>query len=230
MISAGFLSLELAEAAVARLTTKVFVSYGSSELGTPLMLSHFKAKDDLHWLTLDAGRTVQIIDVNGNECAIDQEGELRILTTDIDCTSYIDDEETSLKAFRNGFFYPGDVAIRRSDGRIRILGRTADVLNVQGRKIAVAPLEDTIQRYLRVEEVCLFSGLNDDGTEELVIAVQSDRELSRSQLDALMPKLPPFQRVRFSLWKEFPRTETGTRKTRRTVLRKLVFAKKNQLL
>jgi acyl-coenzyme A synthetase/AMP-(fatty) acid ligase len=227
-ITAGFLPLELAEQAVRQLTRNVFVSYGSSELGIPLMVSHFKAKDDLYWLAPVSGQLIQIVDDDGNECATGQEGELRVRPTEIDCTSYVDDEEATSQVFRDGFFYPGDMAIRRPDGRIRILGRTGDVLNVQGIKIAAAPLEFAIQRELRVDEVCLFSRLDGDGNEELAVAIQSDQPLSRSQLDAVVRMLPPFPRVRFAMRKEFPRTETGTRKTQRTILRKLIFAEEKR--
>jgi acyl-coenzyme A synthetase/AMP-(fatty) acid ligase len=115
--------------------------------------------------------------------------------------------------------------VRRVDGRVCILGRTADVLNVQGTKVAVAPLELEFQRMLGVDEVCLFSGLNEAGQDELVIAVQSDKEVSRSSIDTIARKFPSFERIRVAVFKEFPRTVTGTQKTQRTVLRKFVFPK-----
>src|SRR5262249_45825276 len=155
-----------------------------------------------------------------NECP---EGELRIPLTDIDCNSYLDDEEASAKVFRNGFFYPGDIAVRRADGRIRILGRVDDVVNVQGRKFAVTPIEHEIQQMLGVDEVCLFSGLNAAGNEELAVAIQSNRQLSRSEVEVVVRRCAPFETVRVMVFNEFPRTETETRKTRRSVLKKLVF-------
>src|SRR5262249_54237625 len=142
---------------------------------------------------------------------------------DLDCTSYLDDEETSATVFRYGFFYPGDMALRRSDGRIRILGRVDDVLNVQGKKYPVAPIEQVIQQELGVDEVCVFSGLNAAGNEELAVAIESSRQLSRSELEAVTRQCAPFELIRVTVFKEFPREETGTRKTRRSVLRKLVF-------
>jgi acyl-coenzyme A synthetase/AMP-(fatty) acid ligase len=196
------------------------ITYGSSEMGATLLLSRFTATHDMHWLTPGDGRTIQIVDERGNECP---EGELRIPLTDIDCTSYLDDPEASAKVFRNGFFYPGDMAVRRADGRIRILGRVDDVVNVQGRKFAVTPIEHEIQQLLGVDEVCLFSGLNATGNEELAVAIQSSRQLSRSEVEAVVRRCAPFKTVRVTVFNEFPRTETETRKTRRSVLKKLVF-------
>jgi acyl-coenzyme A synthetase/AMP-(fatty) acid ligase len=224
-ISAGFLSIMLAEAAITRLTKRLGVTYGASELGAPPLLSRFAATNDMHWLSAAEDRVIQIVDEMGNECS---EGELRILLADIDCRSYLDDEKTSVKVFRAGYFYPGDMAVRRADGRIRILGRVDDVLNVQGRKHAVAPIEHAIQHQLGVDEVCVFSGLNATGHEELGIVIQSSRQLSRSELDSITRWFPSFSRVRFMVLNEFPRTDTGTQKTRRSMLRKLVFGETPQ--
>jgi acyl-coenzyme A synthetase/AMP-(fatty) acid ligase len=221
LVSLGFLPAALAEEAMRCVTKRLGNSYGSTELATPAMLSRRTTADEIYWLEPGPGRTVQVIDEDGVECTAGQEGELRIRLVDIDCASYLDDEEASAKVFREGWFYPGDMAVRRADGRIRILGRTADVLNVRGRKLAVAPLELWIQRALEVEEVCLFSGLNDAGQDQLVVAIQADAQPPKSRLDQVASRFSAFEKVRFAFFKEFPRTET--RKVRRTVLRRLVF-------
>jgi acyl-coenzyme A synthetase/AMP-(fatty) acid ligase len=146
---------------------------------------------------------------------------------DIDCMSYLDDEEASVKVFRDGFFCPGDMAVGRADGRVRILGRTLDVLHLREKKVAAAPMELAIQRALMVDEVCLFSGLNDAGIEELVVVIQTDKVLPKSALDRIVRKLPSIEHVRFVLLKELPRTETGTGKVQRFTLRKLVFPERS---
>jgi len=220
IIGGGFLSDTLAEEVISRVASRLVHTYGASEIGVFPLLSRFTTTGDMHWLIPGDGRTIQIVDERGNECP---EGELRIALTDIDCTSYLDDQEASAKVFRNGFFYPGDMAVRRADGRIRILGRVDDVVNVQGAKIAVAPIEQEIQQLLGVDEVCLFSGLNAAGNEELAVAIQSSRQLSRSEVEVVARRCAPFETVRVTVFDEFPRTETQARKTRRSVLRKLVF-------
>ena len=223
ILMGGFVPLKLVEQAVCDLNLKLRSHYSSTETGGIIMDTHFRTKEDFYWYTPVSGRTVQIVDEFGNECPTGQEGKLRTLLTKIDCGSYLDDEEASAKVFRDGFFYPGDMAVRRADGRIRILGRTDDVVVVQGAKKAVAPIEQAIQNFLRVDEVCLFSGLNDQGHEELVIAIQSDRDLLQSELDTVASKFASFERVRFAILKEFPRAQLGMSKIQRSMLRKLVF-------
>src|SRR5262249_31235756 len=215
------------EEAINRVTRRFVIAYGASEIGTTPLLSRVTITDDIHWLTPDDRRTIQIVDENGNIC---REGELRFLLTEVDCTSYLDDAEASTKVFRNGFFYPGDMAVRRPDGRIRILGRVDGVVNLQGKKYPVAPIERAIQQLLGVDEVCLFSGLNAAGNVELAIAIQSSRQLSRSELEVVARRCAPFETVRITVFNNFPRTETETRETRRSVLRKLVLERHDFLL
>jgi acyl-coenzyme A synthetase/AMP-(fatty) acid ligase len=110
------------------------------------------------------------------------------------------------------------MAVRRQDGRIRILGRVADVVILRGQKRAVAPIEQAIQRDLKVDEVCLFSGLNKRGYEQVVVAIQSNQEIEKMELESVARKFFPLERVRFTIHREFPRTETGMRKIKSSYL------------
>ena len=165
------------------------------------------------------------MDDRGVECPIGEEGELRIELLALDAHAYLDDEETTSRVFRDGFFHPGDLAVRRPDGRIRILGRVSDVLVVRGTKFAVAPVEQEIRAFLGVDEVCVFSGLADDGRDEVVIAVKTERKINDAEQAALRRRFAVFDRVRFAAMPDFPRSEGGFRKTRREALRKLVFGR-----
>lgn len=222
MITSGFLPIDLARTVIRRLTKNIGISYGSTELATPALLSHSSADDELCWLT-PLNRMVRIVDENGDDCPTGREGELHIQLQDTDCGSYLDDPVASARVFRNGFFCPGDMAVGRADGRVRILGRTTDVLQLQGNKVAAAPYEQALQRALKVDEVCLFSGLNRIGEEELAVAIESDRALPQSSVDRITEAFPGFERVRVAYFKEFPRVATGTGKIARKVLRNWIF-------
>jgi acyl-coenzyme A synthetase/AMP-(fatty) acid ligase len=155
-LGAGVVSDWLAQEAIRTFHCNYSVAYASTECGSKLLSSQYKCKDDLHWLSPPQDRTIQIVDQNGKECLIGEQGELRARLENIDGTYYLDDAESSARFFRDGYFYPGDIAVRRGDGRIRILGRAGDVLNVQGDKVPVGPLEQEVKEYLRVDNVCLF--------------------------------------------------------------------------
>lgn len=221
-IAGGFLSLDLAEKATRLISSNISIRYGATEYGW-LLQSHFRDESDLHWLTPARPGIFQIVDANGHENPVGREGELRVRLADVDGSSYLDDDEATAQAFRGGYFYPGDIAVQREDGRIRILGRTADVLNVLGIKVAVAPLEARVQKTLGVSSACLFSGLDDDGKEELVVAIESERAPEKAELDKVSQSFPQFERIRFEVFEKFPRTEAGMHKIKRAELRKLVF-------
>lgn len=223
-VTAGFLPGNQASEVLARLTTALGITYGSTELATPALESRVSSLQDLHWLAPAAGRVVEIVDEQGALCADDVEGQLRIKLTPLDCRAYLNDAEASRKVFRMGYFYPGDMAVRRADGRVRVLGRSADVLNLQGRKISVAPVEQALQDWLGVTAVCIFSGICADGQDEVVVVLETSRQPSAEQFDALRRQLAGFDRVRLVLRAEFPRTTTGTSKVNRKALRRQVFA------
>ena len=222
-VAAGFLPLNVVERVRDTLATDVCNVYGTTELNEPPLRSTSETLADFYWLEPTPGRAIRIADAFGNECSMGEEGELGMVLTDLDCTGYVDDPEATARFFRDGWFCPGDVAVRREDGRIQLRGRATDVLNVEGQKIAAAPIELAIQRELGVSEVCLFSRLAKDGVEELVLAIESDRAPTKAQLEAVAAQCAKFPRVRFVVVKAFPRTPTGTRKTLRAELRKRVF-------
>jgi acyl-coenzyme A synthetase/AMP-(fatty) acid ligase len=215
--------LSLAQRAVARISTWFTVGFSATELGSSAMQSDFHTPDDLLWLTPNRPHRVEIVDEGGAEVGPKVEGFLRFRLDDADSTGYLDDPEATAKAYRDGCFYTGDLAMRREDGRVRILGRADDVLNVKGQKLAVAPIEENLQRGLGVDELCVFLGMAADGVEELVVAIRSKEPLDK---DDVLRRLGPskiFDRVRIEVFPEFPRTQAGLSKIKRTELRRMVF-------
>ena len=222
-VGGGLVPLKTAEQCTQRLTRDLMIYYASTELISVPLQSRFGSAEDLNWFTPSHEGLVQVVDENNRECSIGQEGELRIALTDIDCHCYFDDEETTAKVFRDGFFYPGDLATRRSDGRVRILGRTSDVVIINAQKIAAGPIEQAIQQYLAVADVCLFAGPTKRGEEAVVLVIEFDKNIERSQIEAAVREFVPAKAVRFAIRKKFPRTGTGTRKINRRQLKRVVF-------
>jgi len=219
-VSGGFLPLSLATRVAKHITPKVNALYGSTEV-TALMRARFKTAEDLHWLA-EYRSHYEIVDDEGRAVAPGTEGELRIRLKPFDCHRYLDDEEATAKFFRDGYFYPGDLATRRDDGRIRILGRAEDVINLKGYKVPVAPVEDHIERTLGADTVCIFSEMDDEGENRVVVAVESNGTFTDEKLRSTIRGRPGFEDARFVVLKEFPRAESGMRKVNRRELRRLV--------
>lgn len=222
--SGGFLSFAMARKLTLESYPRISIHYGSTECQS-IAQSQFRTEDDLLWLNVAEDRTVEIVNDRGLQCVPGEEGELRVKVLESDMKSYLDDPDATSRFFRDGYFYPGDIAIWRDDGRIRILGRIADVLNIQGFKVASAPLEEKVQSTLGVDAVCLFSGLNGSGKDELFVAIEADHMPAKANLDEITRRFPQFEGVRFEVLPRFPRTVAGTQKIKRTELRKLLAEK-----
>jgi long-chain acyl-CoA synthetase len=109
-------------------------------------------------------------------------GRLRVSTEDAP-NGYLHDEEASRTFFKNGFFYTGDLAVMRQDGRIALQGRVTDVINYMGHKIWPAPIEDRLRDVLGVSGVCLLSLQNEAGEEELHVVIEASAPIHSGILD-----------------------------------------------
>ena len=221
-VTSGFLSRKSAEQCLTHITTFLTVNYGATEINSSGMYSRITDLDDMHWLEAKDPDRFEIVQEDGTAAEY-EEGELRIHLTDCDCARYEDDSAASAKVFRDGCFYPGDRAIKRADGRIRVIGRNIDAINYNGHKYAAAPLEQDIQSLLGVSNVCILSGLDRRSAEEIIIAIEADRLPEKPKLDALARKMFRLSKVRYAQMKRFPRTETGTHKINRRALRGMLF-------
>lgn len=222
-IMGGFLTRAMAHEVLDRLTDRVGISYSATELGAPVMQHEVDDLDEMHWLKASPGRVLEVVDEEGHLCQAGAEGQLRVRLEPLDCSAYLDDPQTTAKVFREGYFYPGDMAVQRADGRVRVLGRSADVINVRGTKKGAAQIEETIGERLKASAVCLFTGLGADGSTEMVVAVESKHHYDRELLTTAVRDLTEFEQVRIEVLPAFPRNNTGMHKVDRQELRRLVY-------
>ena len=219
----GFLPLRMAQEVLERLADSLTIAYGATELFKRSMESDYRGSDDLQWLSPIKGRVIEIVDDEDRLCPAGTEGHLRVRLTGLDCDAYLDDPQASQQAFRNGCFYPGDMAVRRADGRIRVLGRSVDVLNILGQKFAAAPIEQALQERIGARAVCLFSGIGASGQGEVTAAVETDRPFDEPALREELRRVTRCDEVHITVLARFPRTRTGMAKIDRRALRNLVY-------
>src|SRR5262249_48534232 len=112
---------------------------------------------------------VEIVDDRGRPLPEGTAGWVR-LKSDTMPPGYVDAPETTSRMFRDGWFYPGDVGVL-GGRRLRVMGRGDELLNIGGRKLAPADLETLVSRHLQAADVAVCSLPNDDGIEELYVAL-----------------------------------------------------------
>ncbi len=221
-IVGGALSLELVQGLQRKVARTIVTTYSASEcqmvMGTP-----YRSPEDIHWYRPEPDRTVEVAGEDGRLRADGEEGELRVRLLDADCSSYLDDPEATARFFRDGCFYSGDLAVRRADGRVRILGRVADVLNVGGSKLPVAPLEEKVQQILDVSGVCLFGRINDAGHNELTVAYEAPSPVPKDRMERVAGEFTTFSQIRLVRFDRFPRASEGLQKINRVELRRATF-------
>jgi len=111
------------------------------------------------------------------------------------------------------WFDTGDIARLRSDGGIRIVGRTKDIVIRGGENIPVAEIESLILRHPEVDEVAIV-GLPDERLGERACAVvcSSTTTLTLSQISEFLEGLgtaKQFWPEELVLMTEMPRTPSG---------------------
>ncbi len=219
----GFFSNRLAGDLRKNVSENIVVTYGSSEINSASFEQAYQSVEDLSWITPTGNRIIEIVDEEEQICLTNERGHLRVKLTELDTHEYLDDPAASASAFRDGYFYPGDMAVQREDGRFRILGRMADVVNLGGQKRSVAPIEANLQNILQVDYVCLFSGIDSSGETVIVVAVEAAEPPEKDRINHVGLELSQWGDVRFAYVAPFPRTQSGTSKIDRKRLRELIF-------
>jgi acyl-coenzyme A synthetase/AMP-(fatty) acid ligase len=139
---------------------------------------------------------------------------------------YHRDPARSRGAFADGYFRTGDIARRRSDGRVELIGRMTDIINRGGIKIAPLEIERVFMEHPNVVAT-LVTGVPDPVRGEAVHVFVVPRAGSRLDAENLIAwarekldrsKVP--DRIHFG--DELPMGRTG--KADRVALRSLILA------
>ena len=138
------------------------------------------------------GVEISVVDENGNDVDENTKGSLIIRKPwpGMLLGLWNDDEkynEVYWSKF-SGMYYPGDYAIKDSDGYLWLLGRSDDVLKVAGHRIGTAELESSLVSYQNVAESAVC-GIPDEIKGESIIAFVVLKENVAESRDELLIKL-----------------------------------------
>lgn len=212
VLSAGSaLSPVLGERAREKLSPNIISVYGSTEstIVATSRVEHIAGRPGaVGYVTSDV--RVEAVDEQGRPVRRGEEGLIRVRGP-YNVEGYLGDSAASAKAFRDGWFYPGDIGCIAEDGLLVISGRQKNVINVGGDKIRPEVIEDAIVAFGGFEEVGVFAVPNHFGIEEVWAAVVSRSEIDEAELRAhcarrLLPMFVPARVIRID---ELPRNEMG---------------------
>ncbi|MDZ4375344.1 MAG: class I adenylate-forming enzyme family protein [Phenylobacterium sp.] len=210
VVTGALLPAPIAREARRRISPDIHVIYGSTETGRAMVGPAIHLEETpgaVGWPV--PGVSVELVDAGGAAVPDGEQGEVRI-RSDRNAGRYLDDPEASARAFRDGWFYPGDLARRLPGGLIVIDGRADERMNLGGRKLLPNLLEQALLEHPSVRDAAAFAIPGPDGVEQCWMAVVADANVSR---DALVQRLSGSgvraPSVRFAWAEEIPRNAMG---------------------
>jgi acyl-coenzyme A synthetase/AMP-(fatty) acid ligase len=215
----GLLSRSMIADARARLCSSIVNLYGSTEAGG----TAFSTVDRLMGVEGATGfiapwAEVEIVDEAGKVLPADANGIVRIRTA---CQGAPYPPGADNPSFRNGWFYPGDTGCMTSEGLMVLSGRTSNIINVGGLKLAPEVIEEVVLGHPAVTEAAAFGTMGDSGIEEVCVALVASYPVADSQLAAWCAERGlPLARVFFV--DRLPKTDSG--KIHREQLRRQLLA------
>ena len=122
------------------------------------------------------GVEIRLEDENGNEPALGDEGEIAILVPE---HSRVKETVIGTPAYDpKGWFRPGDVGYRLPDGDLVLTGRVSELINNHGVKVAPSLYEKLARRVLGVADVAAFGVPNNEGSENVALAIVDKMTIS----------------------------------------------------
>jgi len=149
--------------------------YGMTEIGMALSNPLRGARIPGTVGTPLPGVDVALVDESGAECADGTPGELRVSGPTLFRDYHGRPEETA-KAFADGWFLTGDVAVRER-GVFRILGRASmDILKSGGYKLSALEIEEALRLHPGIRDVAVVGLPDEEWGERVAAAIVAEGE------------------------------------------------------
>ncbi len=123
-----------------------------------------------------AGKLARIVDSEDQDVAEGQPGELVMRGSPMMLGYWKKQSETE-QAMRNGWLHTGDIAVRATDGSIRLVGRMKDMIRRAGENIAASEVEAVLCGHPEVLQAAVMPA--------------SDPTLGEEVWAFILPKAPP---------------------------------------
>ncbi len=166
------------------------------------------------------GVELRLVDDDGSEIETsdgETVGQIEIRGPNL-MLGYLNRPEATDTAMREGWFVTGDMATRRPDGYIRLIGRQAtDLIKSGGYKIGAGEIEASLREHPGVQDVAVTGETDEDLGERVVAWVvlnegSPDRSAPSEQelIDHVAGRLAPHKRPRLVRFlDDLPRNELG---------------------
>jgi len=192
-----------------RVSARLSIWYGSTEcsLGARGDAAHAEGRPGYVGFT-PPFTELQIVDDDGRALPVGETGRVRMRAADMS-HGYFDDPETTAAAFIDGWFYPGDLAVQDDEGGLTIIGRSTEVINLGGVKLAPDRIDEVLLTQPGVKDLAAF-GVRTEKSEQLWLAVVAGEGFDLNGLTLeYMRIFKNLGKPLVLLLKEIPRNEMG---------------------
>lgn len=203
------------------------VGYGSTEAG--YISSRIKNADVD---TRDVGESyegveIEVVDDQHQTVEPGVVGLVRVKTPDI-VQGYFRNPEATAKAFKDGWFYPGDTGYIAPNGNLVVGGRVSELINLGGNKFDPSILDDLAAQVSGLNaptQIAAFSFQDEHGQVKLGFAYLSDLKIDKRAIEKAIAKKHRIPAVAFLPIPIMPTNESG--KMMRSSITE-IFSRKSQ--
>lgn len=193
------------------LSPNLIEQYGTAQCGlhsTSGPADQLAAPDSVGRIVI--GSEAEIVDSEDRKLPPGATGEIRLRGPGFPA-GYYRDPEASARAFRNGWFYPGDLAAIDDNGYLHLKGRVDDMFIFDGYNIFPDEIEAVVARHPQVADVAIVSQRTDLNQELPVAFVVARGEISADELHRFCAaRLTQYKRPRgFYFVPSLPRNDMG---------------------
>jgi acyl-coenzyme A synthetase/AMP-(fatty) acid ligase len=161
---------------IERISPNLVISYGTSDLDCGITEADARTQARFPGSVgkARAGVELEIVDDDASPVPAGETGRVRVRVPDMP-TGYFEDPQATALAFRDGWFYPGDLGTLDPEGVLYLKGRSDDMMNCDGVKIYPADIEAALLAHPAVLEAAAFP-LESDSRQHIPVAAVVLRE------------------------------------------------------
>jgi long-chain acyl-CoA synthetase len=181
-IGGSAVSPDLRTALVRGLTPNLHITYATSEFGSVATAGPGHHTDLTCTGAIHPGVELRIVDDSGNALPRGQIGHIELQGPGM-ATGYFNDEPASARAFRNGWFRPGDMGYLSAEDLLYVSGRADDMMSLSSINIFPSEIEAAFSHFPGLVECAAFGLKSKNFGDIPILAVVGMEDLD---LDAML--------------------------------------------
>jgi acyl-coenzyme A synthetase/AMP-(fatty) acid ligase len=159
--------------------------------------------------TILSNVSVQIVDEANSQLDFEKVGRIRVKSSET-VDEYFRDPEATMRFFKDGWFYSGDLGRVSRSGKLFLEGRDDELVNFGGLKIDPMKIDSFIVGQLNVVDAGSFGFRDSQGIQSFAVAVVLERHSDLGEISKLLQSHFGTSAPRFVFQiKEIPRNERG---------------------